>query len=1011
MSGPTRNNSRSANRLADSSPYTRSAPKKSSTSWSISNFLTYLNPLGLTYRYRVSNSADERDRAAREAAESLSSRGHQISESKEKQSPAPLECAQPPPASADTSISPTNATFGHDISPESPQKGLDYLSKYLGDRPKDEPLSSTEAEELISLIKKSTPVEEHETFRFSSSNPSTPLRGNSPLFPSISTNSVPFSFSPSYVNAPSTPSPSKPLLKQNPNGSYRWDGGGSAKQKNGRSRNRYHSPAFGPSPRSSSRLILRESPEKATEPIKTDTKRRRVGEDALMSSSSPSGNSPPIRSPAPAPSPTRAAEALRIPIAPTPSRMSSSHSAPLASNGNGLKAPSTASVNGLRSSASTSRLRVPPKPTTPVVPSPLRQAWGQPSSPTPSSKSSDSTTTSQRATKAANYMNELIKEVTPVKNLDVSNPYQAASPVKIVGNAKAKPRPTKRARASGRPSAPPEGLTINGKADDGKEKEKEKGKNLKGKEMDKEKYSAQDIIQATLPKGSKRSRAPANIGKGLPNGLSAARSPSPPKPKSPFSSVPQIEEVDDEDEEEKSRFNKKSKGSDSESKFTLSPAPSALNGNALNGNALNGNKNRKTVSPIPAAPAIEEVDDDMDGSRHASIMPSEVIEVGNGVSGSEGKSKAPDTGTISSSFPTSTSNRSSVSGASGSSQKISAIPREPSKLRFSYMPESAAPSEPFSINTDEPKKAVPQLNAPFGVDNSKNTKTTTTASVFSGFAVTASSASVVASSNAPASALSAAKPKAIANPKEHVQSLPVTSLPVFSFEHKQPIASGSGLSSGSGSSNTSKAMAAATEFPQSKLPQFDFDSAPPPLASTSKAASRPPKAFDWTAAGVKAPDNTSDWTCSVCMLSNKDSAKKCAICEADRPGEISKAVPPTFDWSAAGMKKPGGTDGGSDIGGDAEWKCSTCMLNNPASALTKCNICDTPRPSSSDSTSKPASATAPVGASFMAPIQSFNWGAAGLKPPEPKPGVWLCDACGLTNPEKAAKCEVCDAPK
>ncbi|KAJ3745348.1 hypothetical protein DFH05DRAFT_1368024, partial [Lentinula detonsa] len=701
-----------------------------------------------------------------------------------------------------------------------------------------------------------------ETFRFSSSSPSTPLRGNSPLFPSISTNSVPFSFSPSYVNAPSTPSPSKPLLKQNPNGSYRWDGGGSAKQKNGRSRNRYHSPAFGPSPRSSGRLILRESPEKATEPIKTDTKRRRVGEDALMSSSSP--------------------KALRIPIAPTPSRMSSSHSAPLASNGNGLKAPSSASVNGLRSSASTSRLRVPPKPTTPVVPSPLRQAWGQPSSPTPSSKSSDSTTTSQRATKAASYMNDLIKEVTPVKNLDVSNPYQAASPVKIVRNAKAKPRPTKRARASGRPSAPPEGLTINGKADDGKEKEKEKGKNLKGKEMDKEKYSAQDIIQATLPKGSKRSRAPANIGKGLPNGLSAARSPSPPKPKSPFS--PQIEEVDDEDEEEKSRFNKKSKGSDSESKFTLSPA--------LNGNALNGNKNRKAVSPIPAAPAIEEVDDDMDGSRHASIMPSEVIEVGNGVSGSEGKSKVPDTGTISSSFPTSTSNRSSVSGAIGSAQKNSAIPREPSKLRFSYMPESAVPSDPSSINTEEPKKVVAQLNAPFG---------------------------------------------------EHVQSLPVTSLPVFSFDHEQPIASGSGLSSGSGSSNTSKAMAAATEFPQSKLPQFDFDSAPLPLASTSKTASRPPKAFDWTAAGVKAPENTSDWTCSVCMLSNKDSAKKCAICEADRPGAIAKAVPPTFDWSAAGMKKPGGTDGGSDIGGDAEWKCSTCMLNNPASALTKCNICDTPR--------------------------------------------------------------------
>lgn len=36
-------------------------------------------------------------------------------------------------------------------------------------------------------------------------------------------------------------------------------------------------------------------------------------------------------------------------------------------------------------------------------------------------------------------MSELIKEVTPLRNLDVSNLYQAASPVRVVGSsAKAK---------------------------------------------------------------------------------------------------------------------------------------------------------------------------------------------------------------------------------------------------------------------------------------------------------------------------------------------------------------------------------------------------------------------------------------------------------------------------------------------------------------------------------------------------------------------------------------------
>ncbi|KAJ3863539.1 hypothetical protein EV359DRAFT_13857, partial [Lentinula novae-zelandiae] len=156
-------------------------------------------------------------------------------------------------------------------------------------------------------------------------------------------------------------------------------------------------------------------------------------------------NPAPLRSPAPEPSPTRAAEAVRL-----------------------------------------TRLRTPAKPTTPVVPSPLRQAWGQSSKvegaddvlshSLPKSISPKSTHPTQTAT----YMSTLIKEVTPVRNLDVRNPYQAASPV---------------GAAVGRSGARKPGAS----------------ESVRERDVFLEKYSAQAVIEATLPKGSKRSRAPVNL--------------------------------------------------------------------------------------------------------------------------------------------------------------------------------------------------------------------------------------------------------------------------------------------------------------------------------------------------------------------------------------------------------------------------------------------------------------------------------------------------------------------
>jgi len=84
-------------------------------------------------------------------------------------------------------------------------------------------------------------------------------------------------------------------------------------------------------------------------------------------------------------------------------------------------------------------------------------------------------------------MAELIKETTPPKKPDLTNPYQVASPVGKVGPPR---RSTKRPRATGRPVAPTKAEI---------EVEKRKKEETKEKEKLKE-YSPQAIIEATVPK-------------------------------------------------------------------------------------------------------------------------------------------------------------------------------------------------------------------------------------------------------------------------------------------------------------------------------------------------------------------------------------------------------------------------------------------------------------------------------------------------------------------------------
>lgn len=137
------------------------------------------------------------------------------------------------------------------------------------------------------------------------------------------------------------------------------------------------------------------------------------------------------------------------------------------------------------------------------------------------------------------------------------------------------------------------------------------------------------------------------------------------------------------------------------------------------------------------------------------------------------------------------------------------------------------------------------------------------------------------------------------------------------------------------------------------------------------------------------------WTCDTCMLKNPASAtEKCTICEAPKPGAKAAAAPsgppaPPAGGFSFGSGPPAPPSGGFSFGGkpvatpssssgsgsggftptglptpppggfsfgakkaepsfdkpkgEGTWTCSTCMLQNPASATEQCTICEAKR--------------------------------------------------------------------
>ena len=269
------------------------------------------------------------------------------------------------------------------------------------------------------------PDDTQQPFRFSKS----PSRAGSPAtssFPTASSSTI-------SSNATATPKTPTRTLTKNPNGTYKWQGAGSAR------RNRYHSPAFG-SPSSGKKIKL-----PPAETAKSDSKRRRVGQDAETSSPQKTSSS---------------RQSSTEPAATDPSSTGAPDMKDTAVDGSPQSKPQ---LNGIN----TSRLS---KGTAPAVSSPLRQAWGQDDLPSPNSSSASA----PKPSRAAAFMTELIREATPPKKPDIANPYQTASPVKTV-----KPPTKKPVRKPKAVSKPPP---------------------TEEKEREQPKMSMQEIIEATLPK-------------------------------------------------------------------------------------------------------------------------------------------------------------------------------------------------------------------------------------------------------------------------------------------------------------------------------------------------------------------------------------------------------------------------------------------------------------------------------------------------------------------------------
>jgi len=329
---------------------------------------------------------------------------------------------------------------------------------------------------------------------------------------------------------------------------------------------------------------------------------------------------------------------------------------------------------------------------------------------------------------------------------------------------------------------------------------------------------------------------------------------------------------------------------------------------------------------------------------------------------------------------------------------FTSIPREPSKLRFSFQAEpspsstASAPVSPqVSVSLPIPLTTSGPASTPISAADSKSAPPSIQ-NVSSGFNFTFKPSSTLSAeeSNAKATEQAAVRAPDVVGVEARVRGMDAKSLPTFVL-----VSTGSSSSSQSTERHVS-AQERAKAVPVSSLPAFDLSSTKPFSVGFGSSNSKPlstPNTFSL-------PNNTSSPAFnpfsgsmpSSISTTNIFGTKPLAV-----PTPPIPAIVKPFDFAGAGMTQPTGTTG--------TWNCGLCGLSNPQTA-TKCTICDAIKP---DSNSQPPAASLPSTPTPL--VQAFNWGAAGLKAPTVSISTWNCSRCGLSSPTTTDKCTICDEPR
>jgi hypothetical protein len=238
--------------------------------------------------------------------------------------------------------------------------------------------------------------------------------------------------------------------------------------------------------------------------------------------------------------------------------------------------------------------------------------------------------------------------------------------------------------------------------------------------------------------------------------------------------------------------------------------------------------------------------------------------------------------------------------------KSTSAPKEPSKLRYSYQPDGNI----TALTPASAPKAAPTPVFDFA--------TSAAASAFT-FAVP---------KEPKVDAVGDKKDVMETDPKVKALVADVSSLPTFVFTCNV-------TSVFPFTPAHVKARSTAISLPLSSLPTFDFNTRVLKNTNASASSSRLEPAATPFAFGAIKPTASSN---SDRLFSTFTLFKPPANTPPDVPhlADVAKAPPKAFNWSAAGVAPPPTTSGDN-------WTCSMCMLSNPATATEKCGICDNPR--------------------------------------------------------------------